>query len=396
MKEEARPADVESLLKPVYDQIDRRAARGLVAALAAFQAELPTIMKDSTAKVLTKTGGTYTYDYADLAVVAGVVLPALGRQGLAYSAKILPGKLICQLRHVSGEMDESEWPIPEGTAQEVGSQITYGRRYCLLAMTGVHPVGEDDDGAAASKRMHDRNGEPTSGPPPNQTASPVAPLAAVISKGREAGLTDEMIRKDIELIAKGRPHTSLTTEELRKLWLEYQGAARAVAEVAEEAARQQAAAAEVGTDPIADAIAAHAADAPDDVLRDDRPGQDVRPVEELAADAYAAAGGKPALDQPDGEDPDDPPWDQEPTGQSDVDAPEDQSGKTTVDEREVPESVLRLRRLVEEKNAQMAAGKQKPAETVPAEPEGEPDGRAAARAAATAAGRPRRRAEGTE
>lgn len=120
----------------------------LAAALAAFQAELPRLGKGSTANA-----GTFSYRYADLADVSSLILPAIARLGLSFSAKptIRDGRsvLVCTLRHVSGESDEAEWDLPKGSPQQIGSAITYGRRYTLLAMTGVAP-DEDDDGHAAS------------------------------------------------------------------------------------------------------------------------------------------------------------------------------------------------------------------------------------------------------
>ena len=120
---------------------------GIVAALVAFQAALPNVGKVSTAQY-----GAY----ADLADVSGIVLPRLAAVGLAYTAYLVPGEdrvwLRCQLMHTtSGELFVSDWPIPLGTSQAMGSAITYGRRYCLLALCGVHPAGEDDDAQLATK-----------------------------------------------------------------------------------------------------------------------------------------------------------------------------------------------------------------------------------------------------
>jgi len=129
----------------------------LASALAAFQAKLPPIVKTKTAKVKTKDGGSYQYSYADLAEVSGVVLPALGAVGLSFTAKPTfneGGKFVLAYRllHACGDSDEGEYPLPQsGTAQEIGSAITYARRYALCSIVGVAP-DEDDDGAAASEK----------------------------------------------------------------------------------------------------------------------------------------------------------------------------------------------------------------------------------------------------
>ena len=138
----------------------------LTAALAAIQPLFPVVGKAETATVPTKAGGQYKYSYADLAAVASAAYPLLGQVGLAFVTKptrtdhgyVLVGKL----RHISGEFEEAEFPLPENPPQAVGSAITYGRRYLLGALTGI-VTGEDDDGAAAQQAATTRpveNAEP--------------------------------------------------------------------------------------------------------------------------------------------------------------------------------------------------------------------------------------------
>jgi hypothetical protein len=127
----------------------------LVTALTAVQGEMPTITKSETANVRTKTGGTYQYRYANLADIHAAVLPILARHGLAWiTMPTLRTEghryvLVCELAHTSGESRTCEMPLPEAcSAQELGSAITYARRYALCAVVGIAP-DEDDDGAAA-------------------------------------------------------------------------------------------------------------------------------------------------------------------------------------------------------------------------------------------------------
>lgn len=126
----------------------------LAAALAAFQAELPRVGTDNLGVIPGKDGKQgFKYKYANLAEVSHAALPLLARHGLSWSCKptLVDGKLVLHyvLRHVSGETDEGFWPLQGGTPQQLGSSITYGRRYCLTAVTGIAP-DDDDDGAAAS------------------------------------------------------------------------------------------------------------------------------------------------------------------------------------------------------------------------------------------------------
>ena len=122
-------------------------------ALSLVQAELPRIDKGRTATVPTKAGGQYSYSYADLADVSAAVLPLLGKHGLSFTAwPTLVGNrfvLRYELLHGSGESKAGEYPLPgDAGAQALGSAITYARRYCLCAVTGVSP--DDDDDAAAT------------------------------------------------------------------------------------------------------------------------------------------------------------------------------------------------------------------------------------------------------
>ena len=137
----------------------------LAAALAAFQLELPTLGKGNTANVKSDKG-SYTYRYADLADVSTLVLPALGKHGLSFSA--MPtidenGRFVLEYTlRWGGTASESvtgRYPLPtSGTPQQVGSAITYARRYALCAITGVAP-DEDDDGKAAAEAPVEERGE---------------------------------------------------------------------------------------------------------------------------------------------------------------------------------------------------------------------------------------------
>jgi hypothetical protein len=125
---------------------DTRGAQ-LAAALSAFQTELPHVEATETADA-----GQYKYKYAGLGKVSRIVMPLLGKHGLAFSAYptvTLAGKFVLRykLLHKSGEYQEGEYPLSGGNAQAIGSAITYARRYSLLSVTGVSPDQDDDDAA---------------------------------------------------------------------------------------------------------------------------------------------------------------------------------------------------------------------------------------------------------
>lgn len=118
----------------------------LTEALVAFQAELPDVSKGGT-------NPAFKSRYATLPDITKAVFPVLAKHGLAFAT--IPDftdhgpVLRFELSHVSGDSIQGVWPLPDGAkAQDLGSWITYGRRYCLSAVTGVTP-DEDDDGNAA-------------------------------------------------------------------------------------------------------------------------------------------------------------------------------------------------------------------------------------------------------
>lgn len=148
----------------------------LATALARFQAEIPHIGKDNLA-VVKSDKGSYKYTYADLSDISAKVLPLLAKHGLSFSCKptLFDGKFVLEytLRHAAGEKDTGYYPLnAQGTPQQIGSAITYARRYALSAVTGIVP-DEDDDGQAAEQ------------------APPPAPNLADEARGRLRGVCEE-------------------------------------------------------------------------------------------------------------------------------------------------------------------------------------------------------------
>lgn len=127
----------------------------LAQALAKFQAEMPTVSKDRKATVPTKTGGSYQYTYAGLADITHAAMPLLTKHGLSFSCcprRSQQGDydLVGILLHESGERLEGVLPVQGTRAQEIGSSLTYGRRYLFGCMTGLI-TDDDDDGTLANQ-----------------------------------------------------------------------------------------------------------------------------------------------------------------------------------------------------------------------------------------------------
>ncbi len=191
---------------------------GLAAALAAVQAKLPEVRKTETATVPMKSGGKYSYTYADLADVSRAVLPLLGAHGLSFTCKptINDGGrfvLAYSLLHAGGEREDGEYPLPtSGTAQEIGSAITYGRRYVLCAVTGVAP-DEDDDGSAASQVRVQASNEWENARPAPRKRAPAAESepAAFMDKPQLAALHAKLGAAELADRDKGLAYMSEVT-----------------------------------------------------------------------------------------------------------------------------------------------------------------------------------------
>jgi len=134
----------------------------IASALAGFQAEVPVIPKTETAKIETSRGGGYGYRYAGLGTIMPIVAPLLSKHGLAFTT--MPSRtedgvpmLVGVLLHSSGQSLQGELPISGRTPQEIGSSLTYGRRYLLCCLTGI-VTDDDDDGRLAEQAARVRGG----------------------------------------------------------------------------------------------------------------------------------------------------------------------------------------------------------------------------------------------
>ena len=116
-------------------------------ALAAAQGEIKNPKKGSE-------NPHFKSRYADLADGLEAVRVALSdnRLSIVQSTEIVGDVLVLETRlvHASGQWFASFWPVCRfpSTPQQMGSALTYARRYALFALVGI--AGDDDDGNAAS------------------------------------------------------------------------------------------------------------------------------------------------------------------------------------------------------------------------------------------------------
>ena len=132
------------------------AESAFAAALAIVQSNMPQVGKDKSASIRSDKG-SYTYKYADLASILDAVSPVAAAQGFSFMATptlSAGGAFVLRycLLHKGGHREGGEYPLPDpsrNTPQQVGSHITYARRYVYCAMLGV-AADEDDDGRAGA------------------------------------------------------------------------------------------------------------------------------------------------------------------------------------------------------------------------------------------------------
>jgi hypothetical protein len=134
----------------------------LVAARAKASSKIKAIVKDKQAKVESrKEGGrSYSYQYADLADVLEAIEEAISEQGLAIFQTTQDRDrngtyLVTTLAHESDQWIAGEIRLKNADQgpQVYGSEMTYLRRYAVLAALALAPEA-DDDGKAAQEQAN--------------------------------------------------------------------------------------------------------------------------------------------------------------------------------------------------------------------------------------------------
>jgi hypothetical protein len=135
-------------------------------ALAKAQGALKNPEKNQTAKIPTKVGGSYSYNYADLPHTLDTIRGPLAQNGLCHSAGIeshAEGMILSvRLMHTSGQWIESDVGFPGGNDPKLlAANITYFRRYLLTALVGVAADDDLDSEPEAPQATYQNRGKPT-------------------------------------------------------------------------------------------------------------------------------------------------------------------------------------------------------------------------------------------
>ena len=127
----------------------------LTTALAKAQGEFTNPERNREVRVATKAGGEYRFSYSTLDCVMDMARPILAKHGLSITQPptTRDGNVVVltKLMHSSGQFQEEEIAITPETfgPQQIGSAISYMKRYAYCGMLGI-ASDEDDDGNAAS------------------------------------------------------------------------------------------------------------------------------------------------------------------------------------------------------------------------------------------------------
>lgn len=120
--------------------------------------EVPNFSTDETANA-----GSRTYKYLNLATLLKNIKPIFEKHGIAFSQKVTfnsagdgrqtLGTVETIIFDENDQMTVCEYPFfVTGDPQQVGSAITYARRYSLTTILGIFP-DKDDDGSYAKQKF---------------------------------------------------------------------------------------------------------------------------------------------------------------------------------------------------------------------------------------------------
>lgn len=131
----------------------------LYGALARARGEFPDIPRNRVATIRMKSGGQYSYKYADLADVIRATTPALAAYGLAVMQWPEGGTLKTMICHEGGASVVRDWPIkamPQrglDDAQQYQSAVQVAKRYAMTAILGISTEETIEGDARAHKTV---------------------------------------------------------------------------------------------------------------------------------------------------------------------------------------------------------------------------------------------------
>lgn len=174
----------------------------LVDALSKFHGNLKQPNMNASVTVKTSGGSSYKFNYADLGACVAAAAPELTKQGLAVIQTLRGFNLVTTLAHTSGEYINSLMPLNQAVMtstkyQDIGSMITYMKRYSYCAILGI-VADEDDDANTACGNEYEYQLKSQKTQQPAQ---------------QKAKFTGAQLKKALEVIA-----TKENADDLRVFW----------------------------------------------------------------------------------------------------------------------------------------------------------------------------------
>jgi len=153
----------------------------VMAAFTSFQKEIDNPEKNSTVKVKTKKGSTYSYKYATLDSIVKQIQKVATKNGLSFSQEVQTNGdasavgISTYLFHESGQwikFGPLKLKVERGgrmnANQAAGSTITYARRYALASMAGLASEEDTDTSEIPDKSQQNRT-KPKTKPKSNES-----------------------------------------------------------------------------------------------------------------------------------------------------------------------------------------------------------------------------------
>jgi len=149
-------ASIQILANIHFQFEEKRAEREFNAALTAFQAECPVILKAKMIEFPTKRGGKFKSQYAEMDDIVEQTKQLREKHGFSFSFKrLMEEKRIivqCELRHIGGHKTLTEFAVPMPTDFLISEQhaiagaVTFCERYAFRGALGITTGLPDNDG----------------------------------------------------------------------------------------------------------------------------------------------------------------------------------------------------------------------------------------------------------
>jgi len=195
---------------PLYTSYSSLKIGELALALSKAQGEYGDLRKNKTAKI----GDKYSYNYADIADVIECIKKPLSKNEIAYVQSPIwdQGKFYLESKiiHSSGEWMGSRIALPMNSGpQDLGSALTYMRRYALCGLIGI-AAEEDDDGKAGQDSFKNKPKPPATKPKPD-------PIAEIWSTAKEVDISAKDFKGALPILFKKNTSKDLNLDDIKKL-----------------------------------------------------------------------------------------------------------------------------------------------------------------------------------